>query len=157
MLEYDEMFCSFLRITCSVLTKCLRRSYISQFLIVLACSWLDSLYTSVRTRCFDNWSISRFRFIIVHKRLYLKFWRDALTTINISQLAVLSLITCSEMFLIKVLDQMRFTTKTRPGIVSHEWRFLYDFCSIYNTFVLISRCLHRDARSEVVYIVDVSL
>ena len=70
---------------------------ISQFMIVFACSWLDFVVCLVRTRCFDNWLIFRFRFIALHAKMYLSF--DEMFWQRLIFVAVFSLInTCFEMF-----------------------------------------------------------
>ena len=60
------------------------------------------------------------------------------------------------LYLINIYAFRCFSSECSIRDCLHERRSFYDFCSAYNTFVLISRCFHRDVRSEFVYIVDVS-
>ena len=124
-------------------------------------------YASIRTRCFDNWFISRFRLIIaLHIREYSSFDEMSWQTIYISQFS--TFVTCSDfesclhaklcsMFnrSFRLFDSITYVLKCFSSKCSirnclHERRFFYNLCSICNIFVLISRCFHRNVRSEIV-------
>ena len=80
--------------TCSNSDDISAMTRISQFMIVFACSWLKFSYVSIRTRCFDNWFISRLRLIIaLHMREYSSFDEMLWQTIYISQFS--TFVTCS--------------------------------------------------------------
>ena len=64
-LEYDEMSCLLAIDACLVV-------------------WLLS-YASVRTRCLDKWSISRFRLVALHMRVYISFDEMSWQTIYMSR------------------------------------------------------------------------
>ena len=48
-------------------------------------SWLDYRYVSMRTRCFCNWFVFRFRLVALHVKIYINFEKMSLQTIYFFQ------------------------------------------------------------------------
>ena len=81
-------------VTCLNFNKMFAMIRISQFMIVFACSWFEFSYVSIRTKCFNNWFIFRFRLIIaLHIKKYSNFDEMFWQTIYISQFLIF--VTCS--------------------------------------------------------------
>ena len=66
MLKYDECFVIFFQFTCSNLVEMFAIIRISQLWSCLYVRDLIFSYVSIRIKCFDNWFIFRFRFLVAY-------------------------------------------------------------------------------------------